>query len=174
MTLLTEIHRSPGINLHSRTIHRIAVRAVILRGRNLLMIYSTNRGDYKFPGGGVMEGESHAQALQREVQEECGTSLACIGEEIGVVIEYNHAVESDYDTFKMTSYYYRCDVKDGFGIQKLDEYERDLGFKPIWINIDDAIQLNKALLNSDNRPEWLKREIFMLEYIHRTLLACKT
>ena len=30
-----------------------AVRAVILRGLELLMVYSSNVGDYKFPGGGV-------------------------------------------------------------------------------------------------------------------------
>ena len=60
-----------------------------MRGRNLLMIYSANVGDYKFPGGGVDAGESHAQTLTREILEECGMSLRQIGSEIGAVIEYN-------------------------------------------------------------------------------------
>jgi 8-oxo-dGTP pyrophosphatase MutT (NUDIX family) len=170
MNLLAEIHRSPGINTHGRTIHRTAVRAVVLRGRDLLLVHSSSVGDYKFPGGGVMEGESHAQALQREVQEECGMGLTHVGEEIGAVIEYNLALESDYDVFKMTSYYYDCDVKDGSGIQTLDPYERQLGFQPVWMDIDLAIRLNKALLYSDNRPEWLRREIFILEYLQQNWL----
>lgn len=171
MNILTEIHRSQGINITGRTIHRTAVRAVAWHGRDLLLIYSSKVGDYKFPGGGVMEGESHVQALQREVQEECGMSLTHMGEEIGAIIEYNLAQESDYDVFKMTSHYYRCDVKDGSGTQTLDPYEHQLGFKPVWMDIGRAIRLNKALLHSDNRPEWLRREIFILEYLRQNLLS---
>lgn len=170
MNILTEIHRSAGVNVKGATIHRTAIRGVIMRGKNLLMIHSSNIGDYKFPGGGVMEGETHAQALSREIQEECGTSVTYIGLEIGAVIEYDFAVESEFDTFKMTSHYYQCEVQDGFGIQKLDEYEQELGFKPVWIEIDKAIQLNKALLDSDKTPKWLQREIFILEYLLQNLL----
>jgi len=170
MNILTEIHRRAGMNTKGKTIYRTAVRGVILRGRNLLMIHSSNVGDYKFPGGGVNEGETHAQALSREIQEECGTFLTQMGREIGAVIEYNIPMENDYDVFKMTSHYYQCDVEDGFGAQKLDGYEKDLGFKPVWIDIENAIQLNKALLHSDHPPEWLRREIFLLEYIQQNLL----
>jgi 8-oxo-dGTP pyrophosphatase MutT (NUDIX family) len=170
MNILTEIHRCTGINLKGKAVHRTAVRGVITRGISLLMIYSSNVGDYKFPGGGVGKGETHAQALSREVQEECGMCVAHVGSEIGAVIEYNIAMESDYDVFKMTSHYYLCDVEDGFGIQKLDDYEQELGFEPVWIDIDQAIQLNKALLNFAKAPEWLKRELFILEYIQQNLL----
>jgi 8-oxo-dGTP pyrophosphatase MutT (NUDIX family) len=170
MHILTEIYCRAGINTGGKTIHRTAVRAVILRGRDLLMVYSSNGGDYKFPGGGVVEGESHAQALCREVQEECGVSVLQIGLEVGAIIEYNLPIEKDYDAFKMTSHYYQCHVRDGFGVQKLDDYEQELGFKPVWIDIDTAIQLNKALLRSDKVPEWLRREIFTLEYIRQNIL----
>jgi len=134
------------------------------------MIHSSNVGDYKFPGGGVAEGESHAQALCREVQEECGTSVLHIGSEIGAIIEYDIPIEKDFDVFKMTSHYYRCDVEGEFGAQKLDDYEQELGFKPVWIDIEKVIQLNKALLHSEEIPEWLRREIFVLEYIQQNLL----
>ncbi len=78
-------------------------------------------------------------------------------------------MEHDYDVFKMMSHYYQCDVKDNFGMQTLDDYEQELGFKPAWIDIDRAIELNKVLLRSDNAPKWLKREIFVLEYIQQNL-----
>ena len=169
MNILTEIHCAPEINTNGKTIHRTAVRGVAVSGRDLLMIYSSRVGDYKFPGGGVNQGESHAEALCREVQEECGMSVLSLGPEICAVIEYDMPSESDYEVFKMTSYYYHCEVEDGFGEQTLDDYERDLGFKPVWIDIDRAIQRNKALLYTVKKPRWLKREIFVLEYIKQIL-----
>lgn len=78
-------------------------------------------------------------------------------------------MESNYDVFKMTSHYYQCDVEGSFGAQKLDDYEQDLGFKPIWIDINQAIECNKVLLDSQNMPEWLRREIFVLEYLQQNL-----
>jgi 8-oxo-dGTP diphosphatase len=170
MNILSEIHRRPVINPHGKTIYRTAVRGVVLRGRNLLMIYSSNVGDYKSPGGGVDESETYAQALSREIQEECGTSVTYIGHVIGAVIEYDIPSESDYDVFKMTSHYFQCDVDDKFGLQKLEDYEQDLGFKPVWIAVEEAICQNKTLLQADESPQWLKREIFILEYIQQNLI----
>jgi 8-oxo-dGTP pyrophosphatase MutT (NUDIX family) len=167
--VLAEIHRHPEVNTQGKTIYRTAVRAVISRGRDLLMVYSANVGDYKFPGGGVNEGESHEQALRREVREECGASLLEVGECLGAVIEYDIASETDFDVFKMTSHYYFCRAGDEFGTQNLDGYERDLGFEPIWIDIDKAILTNHTLLSLDNSPEWLRREIFVLEHIRQTM-----
>jgi 8-oxo-dGTP diphosphatase len=165
MPILIALHRADGVNIHGKTVPRTAVRAVIQRGQNFLMIYSSNVGDYKFPGGGVDEGETHAQAVCREVLEECGATVTRVGDEIGAVIEYNFAQEAEFDTFKMTSHYYRCDVDDGFGAQNLIGYEIDLGFQPVWISIEDALEQNKTLLHSAHSPEWLKREIFVLEYL---------
>lgn len=169
MNILTEIYRRAGVNINGKIVRRTAVRGVIMRGRNLLMVYSSNVGDYKFPGGGVANGEAYSHALSREIEEECGASVMHIGSEIGAVIEYDFAVEEDFDTFKMTSHYYPCAVQDSLGIQTLDDYEQDLGFMPVWIEIDQAIQRNKALLDSDKIPEWLRREIFVLQYIQQHL-----
>ena len=170
MQILTEIHRAEGVNTNGKTVHRTAVRAVILRGRNLLMVHSSTIGDYKFPGGGVDAGETHEQALRREIHEECGALLIQFGQSIGSVIEYDYPMELDYDAFKMTSHYYLCQVGGDFGTQKLDGYEKDLGFKPVWMDVDESILANRLLLDSDNPPEWLKREIFVLEYIRQNLL----
>ena len=41
---------------HVKIIKREAVRAIILNNDNILMVKS-NRGDYKFPGGGMEEGK---------------------------------------------------------------------------------------------------------------------
>ena len=169
MNILTEIHRAEGINIHGRATLRTAVRAIIFRGRELLMVYSSNVGDYKFPGGGVAAGESHQQALVRELLEECGASLLSVDGELGAIIEYNFAEEKEYDVFKMTSYYYLCQIREEFGSQKLDEYEKDLGFQPLWINIDAAILANLSLLDINEIPQWLRREIFILEHLKHSM-----
>jgi len=167
--ILTEIHRNKGLNVNGKTVHRTAVRAIILHGRELLMVFSSAVGDYKFPGGGVDNGESHEQALARELREECGASLLSMDGELGAVIEYNFAEEKDFDVFKMTSHYYFCQAEDDFGAQKLDDYERDLGFKPVWVDIEDAISNNRALLALPTPPDWLRREIFVLEHIRQAM-----
>ena len=167
MSILTEIHRDKGIDTNGKTISRTAVRAVIQRGRNLLMVYSANMGDYKFPGGGVDDDESHEQALARELREECGATLLSVDSELGAIIEYKFAEDEGFDVFRMTSHYYFCKIKDWLAEQKLDDYEADLGFKPVWVDIDDAISTNQSLLNSDKIPEWLNRELFILNRIQR-------
>ncbi|MBI6015060.1 NUDIX domain-containing protein, partial [Clostridium perfringens] len=42
---------------------------------NLILLDISNRGDYKFPGGGVEKGETPEETLRREVQEETGYIL---------------------------------------------------------------------------------------------------
>ncbi len=165
MQPLAEIYRSAGVNIHGRTVHRTAVRAVARRGNELLMVYSSTVGDYNFPGGGVDKGETHEQALVREVAEECGMTVLHVREEICRIVEYDRPMEQDFDVFKMTSHYYSCEVQDGFGLQKLETYELNLGYEPVWMALDQAIHANRSLLTDSHPPKWLQREILVLEYI---------
>lgn len=137
------------------------------------MIHSRKNGDYKFPGGGLERNETHEETLLREVKEESGAMVCKIEKGFGKVTEYDIPTEEEYDVFKMTSYYYICKIDDKFEKQSLDEYEEDLGFRPVWINIDDAIKANKALIiNSDNKqvPRWVTREASVLEQIRKQLI----
>lgn len=173
MELIATIFRRPLINPHGRTIHRQAVRAIILRGQALLMVYSPVNGDYKFPGGGVDGDEDHAAALRREVLEECGARLAKVGAEFGKVIEYDQPIEAGYDVFQMTSCYYLCEVEDELLSQRLDAYEADLQFQPVWVTVVEALRRNQALLqhNCGNIPDWTRREMSVLQQVHNRLLA---
>ena len=169
MRILTEIYRHPKADPNGRTVSRTAVRAAILRGRDLLLV-RVAMGGYKFPGGGVAEGESQAEALRREILEECGAALVRIGDEVGAVVEYKLAFDEGFDTFKMTSCYFLCDVADGFGPQNLEEYEANLGFEPRWVSIDEALRANRSLLETESALDWLKREIFVMEYLQNQSL----
>ncbi len=165
MKLLKEIVRMQGLNLDGKAIHRDAVRAVIIEGRRLLLIYSPKDRDYKFPGGGVSAGETKQTALIREVREESGATVLSIDEELGKVIELDTPSEEGYDVFRMVSFYYLCTIHPVLGEQTLEQYERELGFTPVWADIDETISANKTLMHSTNFPRWTPRETFVLQYI---------
>lgn len=54
---------------------RPSVRGIIRKEGKLAMIYSRKYNYYKFPGGGIEQGESHEDTLIREVKEESGLDV---------------------------------------------------------------------------------------------------
>lgn len=170
MNLLKEIYHDQNLNInHGRIIDRAAVRGVVIRSNEVFMIYSNKYKDYKFPGGGIENGETHSQALNREIMEECGALVTNILKEIGKVIEYRKPKETDYDVFKMTSYYYLCTVVENYCELNLESYEKERGFEPVWITIDDAIKYNRLLIETREASRWTARDTFVLEYLRDSL-----
>lgn len=112
-----------------RRYRRFAVRAVIQRGNQLLLVHSSEGNFYKFPGGGIEKGESHADTLIRETLEETG--LIVIPDSIreyGKVREIRRSVYRSQEIFDQTSYYYFARVEEEMGEMSLDRYEAELGF----------------------------------------------
>ena len=167
MRLIKEIYRDKDINVLGKQIYREAVRGIIKRGNKILMIYSSKQGDYSFPGGGVDIGETYQEALLREVREECGARVTNICSDFGKMVEYAIPIESEYDVFKMTSYYFICEVDQIFEEQKLEEYEKELGFEPVWIDIDTAIEANLDIINNKvtDAPKRTQREVTILKLV---------
>jgi len=165
MKPIAEIVHDAGINFAGRTTSRQAVRGIILRGSQLLMIHAKTIGDYKFPGGGVRDDEDHQSALCREIMEETGARGVTVRRLYAQVIEYASAIEPEYDVFQMTSFYYLCQVEDLNGRQKLDPYEIDLGYEPAWVEIEQAISDNARIVRTgaDREARWVKREVAVLE-----------
>ncbi len=144
--------------------YREAVRAVILRNNNLLMV-QTNKGDYKFPGGGIKNEEKHEETLQREVKEETGYLISKVKERMGIFTERNLDEFEEDSIFEMISYYYLCEVPENQTIQQLDDYEAELDFSPQWINIDAAISNNEDIIKNKNNDmnRWVYRETSVLK-----------
>lgn len=169
MELLTQIFHKPNLSLYSKTVTREAVRAIIFNGNQVLMVHSLINGDYKFPGGGVEDGEQHTTTLKRELLEECGAKLKTVLGELGRVEEYDEAKEEAFDLFCMHSHYYFCEIEDGLGSQNLDDYESEFGFTPEWVPLAQAIAVNRVLLENPptNLQRWVRRELFVLEMLSK-------
>ncbi|ANU53729.1 NUDIX domain-containing protein [Acutalibacter muris] len=137
---------------------RTAARGVILREGKLLMIH-TDRGDYKFPGGGVEPGESLEAALRRELLEETGREL--LGEPERVAVAHERRRGMTADILEMDSHYFLCRVCEEEAPLRLDDYEAEQHFAPVWISPKEAAAANRAL-DMEANP-WLEREVLVLE-----------
>lgn len=182
-----EIIHPPDLPVNSTSVfNRTAVRAVILREDRLLMIFSRNMGDYKFPGGGVEAGEGLQDALRREVLEESGYYLAGDSQKIAHITEFRKAREDEFELYRLDSLYFRCRAADTAPVDlQLDDYEERLGFEARWVSPEEALRINRTVLGEfaaameaeftwkdgiPSAPRWLKREIFVLEELIKVQL----
>lgn len=156
--------RDSGQPRHHPTYLRRAMRAVVVKEGRYLMTYSEVEGDYKFPGGGVHPGESHQQALARELLEETGHTLKQIKALLGTTIELDFPEGAHSSIFRMISFYYLCELQNGQAPLNLDAYERELGFAPRWVTPGDALHNNETLMSQPDSRQlfWIARESAVL------------
>ena len=130
---------------------RDSARAIIHVGVDkLALVYATKLGYYKFPGGGIHEGEDKIAALAREVQEEVGLVLVLESvREYGVASRYQKSGLAENTIFVQDNFYYECDVeRDESGnlkiiSQNLDAYEDEAGFELRIVSIKEAALANR-------------------------------
>ena len=109
--------------------------------------------------------------MEREVCpnliEETGYIVDQMQEEAGAIIQRNPNQFDSTGIFQMTSYYYFCNVKPNKTKQHLDKYEQDQEFMPVWMDIDEVIAKNEALLTQKNTHinPWVYRETIALRRI---------
>ncbi len=129
---------------------RDSARAIIHVGDDkLALVYATKLGYYKFPGGGIHDGEDKLVALAREVQEEVGLVLVAESvREFGVATRYQKSALAENTIFVQDNFYYECDVeRDEQGnlkiiSQNLDAYEDEAGFELRLVSIKEAALAN--------------------------------
>ena len=130
---------------------RTAIRGVIHYQNKLLMV-RTKEGDYKFPGGGMEEGETDKETLLREITEETGYTDIHIGLWIGKAFEQNIDTEDPSQYFQMESRYYECWLmSDRRAKSVMDDYEEKLGFAPEFVTAEEAYRSNRKLLDREQK-----------------------
>ncbi|GAM12162.1 NUDIX domain-containing protein [Mesobacillus selenatarsenatis] len=153
-----------------RTIERVAIRAIIMSNNRILLVHSS-RGDFKFPGGGLEENESHEECLIREVREETGYIHCTVNDKVGTVTERKMDEYIDNALFEMTSHYYLCELASvEKTAQQLEGYEAELNFTPKWVTLEEAIKQNESLIERYEQNGWLRRETFVLKQLENMLI----
>ena len=128
---------------HTREI----VRAILLdENDNVCLEYLLDddgfgpRDYYETPGGGIKQGETHEQAIKREIEEEVGYECE--------IISFLAEVDDYYNLIKRHNHNYYYLVRRGKKVsQHLEEDEKIRISKIIWVNIDEAIRLYENMQN---------------------------
>ncbi|MBR6144302.1 MAG: NUDIX domain-containing protein, partial [Treponema sp.] len=154
-TLFTLDLKNYGENC--KRFRRDSARAIIhVEKDKLALVYAVKLGYYKFPGGGIHEGEDKIAALSREVQKEVGLKvIAQSVKEYGVAHRFQKSAKEADTVFVQDSFYYECDVERVKGKlkilkQNLDDYEDQAGFELRVVSIKEAIEANLKYRDSDD------------------------
>lgn len=118
---------------------KIEVVAAIIQSSGKYFATQRGYGDWKdwweFPGGKIEPGESHKEALRREIREELATDI-----EVGSLLT---TVEYDYPKFHLTMHCYLCTVVSGNLLLLEHEDARWLGKDDLdtvkWLPADETI-----------------------------------
>ena len=147
-----------------RVFSRDSARSIVIRHGTVAMVHSRKYDYYKFPGGGIENGETPVKAMIRETREETG--LIVIPEtvrEFGYVHRIQRSDHDPAECFVQDNYYYLCEAADRLSSQSLDGYEADESYQlefvaPVW-----AVQKNRNVKESPYNPLMFEREARVLE-----------
>lgn len=173
MRLLRRYIHEDAKSLEGKEVYRrTAARAVVIDGENILLLYTKKYNDYSFPGGGVDEGEDIESGMIRELQEETGAKNIEVISEYGIYEEIKPIWKREYDFIHMISHFYICDIHKELGESNLEDYEINNGMEARWVNIHEAIEHNRGVIEAqpENIGLYIDRELFMLELVAKELI----
>ena len=133
----------------------------------IALVYSQIEKYYKFPGGGIREGEDKKEALIREVREETGLIVIPDSiEEFGSVLRRQKSIVAPHTIFEQENFYYTCRAESRIAEQKLDDYEEKAGFVLQFVYLDEAIRVNAKYSTKDYFDEiMIRRDTKLLQLI---------
>ncbi|MDG1751691.1 MAG: NUDIX hydrolase [Thalassotalea sp.] len=172
MRLLKSNIHSDIKNVSANQFTRKATRAIVIKGEEILLLYTKRYHDYSLPGGGVDEGESITDGLIRELKEETGAHNVKNIQAFGLYEEYRPWYKNDFDIIHMQSYCFVCTIDDELREPALESHEINNGMYPLWKNIHEAISHNEnTIANSEKKGLSIERETFLLKLIVKELLT---
>ncbi|MEH6445619.1 MAG: NUDIX domain-containing protein [Oceanospirillaceae bacterium] len=163
--LKTTVHPKTQENAQP-SFQREASRAIVIRGSNILLLYTARYEDYSLPGGGIDQGEDKTCGLIRELKEETGAQNVRNIREFGRYDEHRPWHKNDFNRVHMISYCYYCDIDDELLSPEFEQHEISNGMSAHWVNINQAISHNLDIIsNSKKQGLSIIRETFLLQLI---------
>ena len=148
----------------ARRFIRPSARGIIIRGKTIAMVHSLKYDYYKFPGGGIEQGESYLSALCREVREESGLQvIRSTVKEYGLVPRMEKGKRGE--TFVQDNFYYLCKTEEKPLSQDLDDYEAEERFTLEFVDPRRAITVNRDHPHGPKNQNMLEREAKVLELL---------
>ena len=161
MRLLFELDRK-DYGQCTRTYVRNSARSIIIFSGQVAMVHSLKYDYYKFPGGGIRDGENPIDAMIRETIEEAGLKvLPETVREYGIVHRIQKSTVDETECFIQDNYYYLCKAAE----QNLDDYEAEERFTLEYIDPKTAIETNRRADHGPKDPIMLEREARVLEML---------
>ena len=147
---------------------RNSARSIIISGERLAMIHSKKYDYYKFPGGGIEQGEDPIDAMIRETREESGLVVKPeTVEEYGYVHRIQKSGMDDTECFIQDNYYYLCEVEEETLSQCLDNYESEENYALEYVEPQLVISKNRNVAQSPYDPIMFEREVKVIEMLVR-------
>ncbi len=145
---------------------RNSARSIIIKGKKVAMIHSTKYDYYKFPGGGIENGETPVDAMIRETREESGlVVLPDTVKEYGYVHRIQKSDQDETERFIQDNFYYLCEAADEIVSQELDDYEANETYTLEYVEPDVAIRKNRHVMQSPYNQMMFEREACVLELL---------
>lgn len=165
MRLLFEMdQKNYGQCTHCYT--RNSARGIIITDRKAAMIHSLKYDYFKFPGGGIEDGESAVAAMIRETREEAGLLvLPDTVREYGFVHRIQKSDLDETECFIQDNFYYLCRAEESSVPQTLDDYEQDERFQLEYVDPQLAIRQNRRVMQRPSYQIMLEREARVLELL---------
>lgn len=146
---------------------RPSVRAIIFRDGKLALVHNGKFDYYMFPGGGIEEGESHEEALIREVKEESG--LVVIPESIkeyGSALRLSASQYFENTVFEQENFYYMCEAKTEVAATEFDVHEIEEQYSLVFLTPEEAVRRNRTNDHAEeNGTVWIERETRVMELL---------
>lgn len=150
----------------THTFTRDSARSIIIRDRKVAMIHSLKYDYYKFPGGGIENGEDPVEAMIRETREEAGlVVIPGTVKEYGYVHRIQRSDKDHTECFVQDNYYYLCEAENEPTSQELDEYEAKESYRLEFVDAVSAIRKNRSVNESPYNKMMFEREARVLELL---------